>query len=74
MKVHGNAWRSGFVSNTFVFMGCIEWKLYILRFLRWMGPSGPRVLKFDGAFGLEGCGSGQGPQFRKRGSEMVVSP
>ena len=31
MKVHGNAWRSGFVSNTFVFMGCIEWELYIKR-------------------------------------------
>ena len=26
------------------------------RFLRWMGPWGPRVLKFDGAFGPEGCG------------------
>ena len=48
MKVHGNAWRGDFVSNTFVFMGCIEWELCILGFLRWMGPSGPRVLRFDG--------------------------
>ena len=24
---------------------------------------------FDGAFGPEGCGGGQRPQFRKRGSE-----
>ena len=31
MKVHGNAWRSGLVSNTFVFMGCIEWRLCIKR-------------------------------------------
>ena len=23
-----------------------------------MGPPGPRVLKFDGAFGPEGCGGG----------------
>jgi len=27
------------------------------RFLGWMGL-GPRVLKFDGAFGPEGCGGG----------------
>ena len=26
------------------------------RFLRWTGPMGQRVLKFDGAFGPEGCG------------------
>ena len=26
------------------------------RFLRWTGPMGRRVLKFDGAFGPEGCG------------------
>ena len=25
-------------------------------FLRWTGPMGRRVLKFDGAFGPEGCG------------------
>ena len=26
------------------------------RFLRWTGPMGRRVLRFDGAFGPEGCG------------------
>ena len=26
------------------------------RFLRWMGPWGPWVRKFDGAFSPEGCG------------------
>ena len=26
------------------------------RFLRWTGPMGRRVRKFDGAFGPEGCG------------------
>ena len=38
------------------------------------GPAGLRVLRFDGAFSPEGCGGGQGPQFRKKGSEVVVSP
>ena len=46
MKVHGNAWRGGFVSNTFVFMGCIEWELCIKR----KGSEG----KVDGVFGPEG--------------------
>jgi len=32
------------------------------RFLGWMGP-GPRVLKFDGAFGPEGCGGGFAASF-----------
>ena len=30
-KVHGNAWRGGLASNTFVFIGCIEWELCIKR-------------------------------------------
>ena len=31
VKVHGNAWRGGFVSNIFVFIDCIEWELCIKR-------------------------------------------
>ena len=51
MKVHGNAWRSSFVSNTFVFMGCIEWELCIKR----KGSEGSEG-KVDGDFGPEGYG------------------
>ena len=29
-----------------------------------MGPPGPRVLKFDGAFGPEGCGIANGHALR----------
>ena len=32
------------------------------RFLKWMGPWGPRVRKFDGAFSPEGCGLPVGAQ------------
>ena len=54
MKVHGNAWRGGFVSNTFAFMGCIEWELCIKR----KGSEGSEGSKgkVDGAFGPEGYG------------------
>ena len=31
-------------------------------FLRWTGPMGRRIRKFDGAFGPEGCGLPYGAQ------------
>ena len=38
-------------------------------------PDGRRVLKFDGAFGPEGCGGGFAAIFKKRGAAppQVVS-
>ena len=45
------------MSNTFVFMRCIVCRLWFKReVLRIDRPDGRRVLKFDGAFGPEGCG------------------
>ena len=47
--------------------GCVE-RLRRKRFLRLTGPSGRRVLRFDGSFGPEGCGIAYGatswPGFR----------
>ena len=57
------------------------------RFLKWMGPWGPRVRKFDGAFSPEGCGLLWGhsvarvqrvqkvrPSFGRLVHRVVVSP
>ena len=38
------------------------------RFLGLTGPMGRRVLKFDGAFGPEGCGGGFAADYKKRGA------
>lgn len=37
-----------------------------------MVPSGPGVLKFDGAFGPEGCGSGFRRSLEKRGARLMA--
>ena len=50
-KVNENAWWDYRVSNTFVFMRCIACRLWFGGFLRWTGPMGRRVLKFDGLSG-----------------------
>ena len=50
-KVNENAWWGYRVSNTFVFMRCIACRLWFGGFLRWTGPMGRRVLKFDGLSG-----------------------
>ena len=50
-KVNENAWWGYSVSNTFVFMDCIVCRLWFGGFLRWTGPMGRRVLKFDGLSG-----------------------
>ena len=41
------------------------------RFLGLTGPMGRRVLKFDGAFGPEGCGGGWRRKFYKKGARLA---
>ena len=41
-------------------------------FLRWTGPMGRRVRKFDGAFGPEGCGGAlTGDEYKVSVTELV---
>ena len=42
------------------------------RFLGLTGPMGRRVLKFDGAFGPEGCGGGFAADYKKAGPRPPV--
>ena len=63
-KVNENAWWDYRVSNTFVFMRCIACRLWFGGFLRWTGPMGRRVLKFDGL-------SGRGLWYRPYGAQRT---